>query len=258
MTPPAFQFYPDDFLGGTIHFTDAEVGLYIRLLCVQWSKGKLPCENHMLSSYGKGHTKVDRVLEKFEVCGDGFLRNKRMEQERKKQEKYRKSRSDNGKQGGRPQKAYGFSSLSKTKAKKSSPSPSPSPSPSTISPSENGAPLCSSEHQAFIKGWTENFRAFFGCDYQFAGGRDGKAVKELLAYGIARIDLLETAKNAWKRSMDDRFASACKKSSTIYEFRAFINQIQAELKRPISSAPAKKPPVESKEIEEHITIRTFQ
>lgn len=59
MNPPAFQFYPDDFLAGTMHFTDAEAGLYIRLLCVQWSKGQLPCDNHMLSSYGKG----DRWLE---------------------------------------------------------------------------------------------------------------------------------------------------------------------------------------------------
>ncbi len=124
MNPPAFQFYPDDFLGGTIQF--AEVGLYIRLLCVQWSTGKLPPENHMLSSYGKGDTPVDQVKTKFQVCEDGFLRNKRMEDERKKQEAYRKSRSDNGKQGGRPKKPYGYSSLSKTKAKKSSPSPSPS------------------------------------------------------------------------------------------------------------------------------------
>ena len=123
--PPAFQFYPDDFLGGTVHFTDAEVGLYIRLLCIQWTTGKLPCENHELSSYGKGDTKVDRVLVKFEVCADGFLRNKRLELERLKQEQYRKSRSDNGKQGGRPRKPHGLSSLSKTKAKKSSPSPSP-------------------------------------------------------------------------------------------------------------------------------------
>jgi uncharacterized protein YdaU (DUF1376 family) len=33
--PPAFQFYADDFLGGTIDLTTEEVGAYIRLLCFQ-------------------------------------------------------------------------------------------------------------------------------------------------------------------------------------------------------------------------------
>lgn len=123
--PPAFQFYADDFLAGTMHFTDAEVGLYMRLLCVQWNAGKLPNENHELSSYGKGATPIERVKSKFELCEDGFLRNKRLETERNKQEIYRKSRSDNGKQGGRPQKPHAFHTVLKTKAQKSSPSPSP-------------------------------------------------------------------------------------------------------------------------------------
>lgn len=112
-----------------MHFTDAEVGLYIRLLCVQWSTGKIPCDNHELSSYGKGDTKIDRVLTKFEVGKDGFLRNRRMEIERKKQENYRKSRADNGKKGGRPTKACGKHMVLKTKAQESSPSPTPSPIP---------------------------------------------------------------------------------------------------------------------------------
>src|SRR6478752_824536 len=39
MKPPAFQFYADDFLGGTLTMTLEERGLYITLLCLQWSKG---------------------------------------------------------------------------------------------------------------------------------------------------------------------------------------------------------------------------
>jgi uncharacterized protein YdaU (DUF1376 family) len=40
---PAFQFYPSDFLGGTMMLTDAECGIYIKLLCSLWiNKNLLP------------------------------------------------------------------------------------------------------------------------------------------------------------------------------------------------------------------------
>ena len=41
---PAFLFYPSDFLAGTAHFTDEEVGAYIKLLCHQFNMGRLPQE----------------------------------------------------------------------------------------------------------------------------------------------------------------------------------------------------------------------
>jgi len=142
MKPPAFQFYPDDFLGGTMHFSDAETGLYIRLLCVQWSTGGLPDSDAELASYGKGETQIVRVRSKFSKCDDGLLRNERLEIEREKQEAYRLSRSINGKQGGRPCKPHGKHKVLKTKAQESSPSPSPSPSPTpapNLQSSPNGA-----------------------------------------------------------------------------------------------------------------------
>lgn len=134
LKPPAFQFYPDDFLGGTLHFTDAEVGLYIRLLSVQWSAGSLPDDDAELASYGKGGTPVHRVREKFQKGSDGRLRNERLEVERRKQAEFRDKQAENGRKGGRPaRKGLGLSGLSQTKAKKSFPSPSPSPSPSSLS-----------------------------------------------------------------------------------------------------------------------------
>lgn len=125
--PPAFQFYADDFLSGTLNFTDAEVGLYVRLLCVQWSSGGLPDDDTELLSYSRGDTRLARVKAKFCKCADGMLRNERLEFERKKQEDYRASRSTNGKLGGRPCKAHENHVVLKTKAQKSSPSPSPTP-----------------------------------------------------------------------------------------------------------------------------------
>jgi uncharacterized protein YdaU (DUF1376 family) len=130
--PPAFQFYPDDFLGGTMNFTDAELGLYVRLLCIQWSQGSLPDDDSELLSYSKGRTSVTRVKAKFKKGQDGLLRNDRLEQERCKQAAYRQSRSANGKHGGRPCKAHENHMVLKTKAQESSPSPSPSPTPLDI------------------------------------------------------------------------------------------------------------------------------
>ena len=39
---PAFQFYPDDFIGGTVDLSAEDVGAYIRLLCYQWGRGTIP------------------------------------------------------------------------------------------------------------------------------------------------------------------------------------------------------------------------
>ncbi len=40
---PAFQFYPADFLGGTMTTSDAATGVYIKLLCAMWvAGGSLP------------------------------------------------------------------------------------------------------------------------------------------------------------------------------------------------------------------------
>lgn len=117
-----------------MHFTDAEVGLYQRLLCVQWSTGSLPDDDAELQSYGKGNTPVARVKQKFEKGPDGRLRNARMEQERVKQAEFREKQARNGAKGGRPSaKGLGSSGKTQTKAKKSSPSPSPSPSSSPSS-----------------------------------------------------------------------------------------------------------------------------
>jgi uncharacterized protein YdaU (DUF1376 family) len=137
--PPAFQFYADDFLAGTMDLTPEEVGSYIRLLCHQWSKGHIPNDRERLARLSGGFISV-YVLEKFEECADGNLRNARMEAERLKQDEYRKRQAENGKKGGRPKGSLTqakpnpkptenptlLSGLSQTKAKKSSPSPSPS------------------------------------------------------------------------------------------------------------------------------------
>jgi uncharacterized protein YdaU (DUF1376 family) len=97
---PAFQFYAENFLNGTADMTTSEVGIYIRLLCHQWHKGALPNEDRKLLQMSGGR-KVDLIAakEKFELCGDGMLRNFRMEKTRLEQIEYRKSKSESGREG---------------------------------------------------------------------------------------------------------------------------------------------------------------
>lgn len=102
--PPAFQFYPGDWLAGTIHMTDEERGLYINLLCVQWETGHILDDNSEITRYSRGNTNLEAsiatVRRKFEVCVDGKLRNRRMEEVRKSLAKFRTSCSRAGKNGG--------------------------------------------------------------------------------------------------------------------------------------------------------------
>lgn len=244
-----------------MHFTNEEVGLYIRLLCVQWSVGSLPDDDAELASYGKGGTPIQRVKSKFFKGADGRLRNLRLETERAKQEQFRLSRSRNGKLGGRPHKAGAKLVVSKRKAKKSPPisvsdlrsPPSDLQSPPVGTESASSAPPPpSSEHTAFIDGWVQNFKAQFGFDYVFDGGRDGKAVRELLRMGIQRIDILELAKNAWKRGKQSPKSFNCEQASTIHGFKGYFNPIRVEL----SGKNGHVAP-EQNQMPEQITIKTL-
>jgi uncharacterized protein YdaU (DUF1376 family) len=99
---PAFQLYANDFLAGTQNLTDAEVGLYLRLLLVQWNIGSLPNDDEELLCYGrpdKQPTRLDRVKAKFSPGEDGQLRNQRLERERQKQAEFREKRSMAGRLG---------------------------------------------------------------------------------------------------------------------------------------------------------------
>jgi hypothetical protein len=46
--PHSFDFYVDDFLGGTVHLSPQAVGAYIRLLCFQFNQGSIPDEPAVL------------------------------------------------------------------------------------------------------------------------------------------------------------------------------------------------------------------
>lgn len=80
-TDPALLFYTSDFLTGTYTMTNEQVGMYVRLLCLQHQKEKLS-EKDMLNVCG---TYVEDVFSKFKKEGQYFYNERlRAEAERRK------------------------------------------------------------------------------------------------------------------------------------------------------------------------------
>lgn len=91
MKDPAFLFYSNDFLSGTMLMTDEETGQYIKLLCLQHQKGHLK-EKDMLNickSYN------EEIFSKFKKDKDGNYYNERLEYEVNKRKAYSESRRNN-------------------------------------------------------------------------------------------------------------------------------------------------------------------
>lgn len=92
---PYFPFYADDFLMGVSDMTDAEVGVYSKLLSISWSKNGANDQATFAAS--RDQATIDRVLErKFYRDENGLWRNKKLEQIREIQHKKRSSGSKGG------------------------------------------------------------------------------------------------------------------------------------------------------------------
>ena len=107
---PAFRLYAADFDMDTNTWTNEEVGVYLRLLLSQWVNKDLPSDPQKLSKIARISPKkfnnvFKNIRHKFEENGDKKLRNKRLEEERKKQANYLKGQSESGRKGA--EKRYG-------------------------------------------------------------------------------------------------------------------------------------------------------
>ena len=100
---PAFQFYAQDFLTGTLDMTMEEKGIYITLLSIQWSKGEIPKERLGLLIHREWDGVPDMVKKKFTDLGNTVI-NERLHLEKEKQDEFREKQRLNGKKGGRPKK----------------------------------------------------------------------------------------------------------------------------------------------------------
>lgn len=88
---PAFLFYSDNFMSGTMFLSDEQVGRYIRLLCAQHLTGHLN-EKDMLKIC---KTRDEDIWNKFILDEDGKYYNLRLEIEINKRKSFSESRSNN-------------------------------------------------------------------------------------------------------------------------------------------------------------------
>ena len=91
MKDPAFLFYPNDWLGGTMGMTFEEKGAYIELLMAQFNRGHMT--EHMIGQI-VGQLWVN-IKDKFTQDENCLWYNKRLEEEQNKRKAYTESRRNN-------------------------------------------------------------------------------------------------------------------------------------------------------------------
>lgn len=97
---PAFLFYSNDFLEGTLILPMEDRGKYITLLCYMHAHGRLR-EDVVKQLTGKMSAKL---RSKFNVDEHGLWYNKRLEKEIRNRQKFVYTRQQNGVLGGRPKR----------------------------------------------------------------------------------------------------------------------------------------------------------
>lgn len=88
---PAFLFYPNDWLGGTIGMTFEEKGAYMELLMMQFNRGHMT--SHMC---GQVVGQIwDNIKDKFVQDEKGLWYNRRLEEEQENRKNFTNSRKNN-------------------------------------------------------------------------------------------------------------------------------------------------------------------
>jgi uncharacterized protein YdaU (DUF1376 family) len=88
---PAFLFYPNDWIGGTMGMTFEEKGAYMELLMMQFNRGHMT--SHMIGQV-IGQLWVN-IQDKFTQDENGLWYNQRLEEEKNKRQKFTESRRNN-------------------------------------------------------------------------------------------------------------------------------------------------------------------
>jgi uncharacterized protein YdaU (DUF1376 family) len=99
---PAFLFYPNDWLGGTIGMTFEEKGAYMELLMMQFNRGHMTKDMIDQVLFQGGHMSGHmggqlwgKIQDKFKTDSAGLYYNERLETEVNKRQNYCKSRANN-------------------------------------------------------------------------------------------------------------------------------------------------------------------
>jgi hypothetical protein len=90
---PAFLFYPESFLTGTMFMTHEQVGVYTRLLCIQHQKGYLT--DSQIHQICDNDNMLKEVLLKFRQDKNGNYYNMRLREEMIKRKKHAQKQREN-------------------------------------------------------------------------------------------------------------------------------------------------------------------
>ena len=130
----ALQLFTDTFAAETVHLTNEQVGIYIRLLCFAWTKNTKPFKSEdafiiCQCKDDKCKSKVEKILNEFFLLSENnnTWTHKRLVQEHSYLVDKYKKRSIAGKKGA--QSRYGNGTSSNANGKLIAPIPSPSPKP---------------------------------------------------------------------------------------------------------------------------------
>jgi uncharacterized protein YdaU (DUF1376 family) len=88
---PAFLFYPNDYIGGTMGMTFEEKGAYMELLMLQFNRGHMT--THMIGQT-VGQTWV-KIQDKFIKDAEGLWYNERLDLEKERRKTFTESRRNN-------------------------------------------------------------------------------------------------------------------------------------------------------------------
>ena len=164
---PAFLFYPNDWLGGTMGMSLEEKGAYIDLLVMQWN-----C-HRIANAHAKrlmGDALWESIKSKFAKDNEGYF-NERLEAERKKRQKFSAKQSQNAK------KRWG-ESVDKEAM------PPHSVGSATAMPLENeNENITISNNKGIVKG-RKSFKTYTELDFE----NEVKSFSELSEYHQAFID----------------------------------------------------------------------
>lgn len=115
---PAFPLYTDNFMDGVAMLTMEERGMYITLLCFQWTHGPLDPKRVGLFLGLAWDSVSVQVRAKFKKDDKGQIYNQRLEDERAKRAAFKEKQRLNGQKGGRPKNPNKTQTKPKPKPKK--------------------------------------------------------------------------------------------------------------------------------------------
>lgn len=156
---PAFQMYPDQFMGGKPGLMEPlETHTYLWLLFLDWNQNGFDFDEKTLAKWcritrGQFRKAWRAVGENFLPGEDGKLRNPRLQREREKQLTYSQSMSENGKKGGRPRKPRESRGLAAVKPEESI--------PVSYTPVTTKTTTPRAKREKPVENWVSRLAAFF-------------------------------------------------------------------------------------------------